>query len=262
MTNLSMRDGSRRLASPGDILPVELWELIFRHIEIDPELLLLARVCSTFNAVSIRLLLARHGQGQDVFDCTSLQLSVHTLPALYLSLQSFSATRVTCSLDRAETRWNDIGHLLDALLTRTPNLRRLDLEFGHDLLGDLASVDRAFRDMVGSMVHRTTGPVFISWEMKYSAVGLVMVTPGICQCSNLFLCLPIEGRRRQAHGVKRIRERFGRKLVPKYTSPSSSSESTTGRILLHTGDISPCCLDTARRRQQRSPMCATDPKSG
>jgi hypothetical protein len=37
--------------------------------------------------------------------------------------------------------------------------------------------------------------------------------------------------------VKRIRERFGRKPVPKYTSPSSSSESTTGRILLHTGDI-------------------------
>jgi hypothetical protein len=113
MANLSTRDRSRRLASPGDILPVELWELIFRHIEFDSKLLRLARVCSTFNAVSIRLLLALHGQGQDVFDRTDLRLSVYTLRGLYLSLRSFSATRVTCSLDRAETRWNI--HLLDAL---------------------------------------------------------------------------------------------------------------------------------------------------
>ncbi|KAJ6538839.1 hypothetical protein DFH09DRAFT_1397490 [Mycena vulgaris] len=224
MTNYSTRDRSRTLASPGDILPVELWELIFRHIEFDPELLHLARVCSAFNAVSIRLLLARHGQGQDVFDCTDLQLSVYTLPVLYLSLRSFSATRVTCSFDRAETRWNI--HLLDALLTRTPNLRRLDLEFNHDLLGGLACVNRAFRDMVVSVVHRTTGPVFIfladeifscwphdvdTWDLQHS----LFMSPDLGTKTGTW--------------VKRIRERFGRKRVP--------TESTTGKILLHTGDI-------------------------
>ncbi|KAJ7259453.1 hypothetical protein C8J57DRAFT_1340457 [Mycena rebaudengoi] len=184
MTNHSTRDRSRTLASPGDILPVELWELIFRHIEFDPELFRLARVCSTFNAVSIRLLLARHGQGQDIFDCTDLHISVYTLPGLYLSLRSFSATRITCSFDRAETRWNI--HLLDALLTRTPNLQRLDLEFNHDLLGGLACVNRAW---LRPWFTAPQGLSSSSWRMKYSAVGLMMLTRGIC--SNLFLYSPI-----------------------------------------------------------------------
>jgi Arc/MetJ family transcription regulator len=225
MTNLSTRDRSRRLASPGDILPVELWELIFRHIELDPELLRLARVCSTFNAVSIRLLLARHGQGQDVFDSPSLQLSVHTLPALYLSLQSFSAARVTCSLDRAKTRWNI--HLLDALLTRTPNLRRLDLEFGHDLLGDRACVNSAFRDMVASVVHRTTGPVFIFLEKEIFSCWPRDVDTWDLQQSLFMSSYP--GTTKTGAWVKHIRERFGRKPVP--------TKDTTGKILLHTGDI-------------------------
>ncbi|KAF7336107.1 hypothetical protein MVEN_02157700 [Mycena venus] len=224
MVNHSMRDRSRTLASPGDILPVELWELIFHHIEFDPELLCLARVCSTFNAVSIRLLLDRHGQGQDVFDCTDLQLSVSTLPGLYLSLRSFSATRVTCSFDRAETRWNI--HLLDALLTRTPNLRRLDLEFNHDLLGGLPCVTRAFRDMVASVVHRTTGPVFIFLADEIFSCWPHDVDTWDLQQS-LFM-FPDLGTK-TGTWVKRIRERFGRKPVP--------TKSTTGKILLHTGDI-------------------------
>ncbi|KAJ7853381.1 hypothetical protein B0H13DRAFT_2358979 [Mycena leptocephala] len=224
MANLSTRDRSRRLASPGDILPVELWELIFRHIEFDSELLRLARVCSTFNAVSIRLLLAQHGQGQDVFDRTDLQLSVYTLRGLYLSLRSFSATRVTCSLDRAETQWNI--HLLDALLTRTPNLRHLDLEFNHDLLGDLACVNRAFRDMVASVVHRTTGPVYIFLEDEIFSCWPHDVDTWDLQQS-LFMS-PDPGTKTGAW-VKRIRERFGRKPVP--------TKSTTGKIQLHTGDI-------------------------
>ncbi|KAJ7729343.1 hypothetical protein B0H16DRAFT_1587172 [Mycena metata] len=223
MTNLSTRDRSRRLASPGDILPVELWEFIFRHIA-DPELLHLARVCSTFNAVSIRLLLARHGQGQDIFDRTDLQLSVYTLRGLYLSLRSFSATRVTCSLDRAETQRNI--HLLDALLTRTPNLRHLDLEFNHDLLGDLACVNKAFRDMVASVVHRTTGPVFIFLEDEIFSCWPHNVDTWDLQHS-LFMS-PDPGTKTGAW-VKHIRERFGRKPVP--TKP------TIGKIRLHTGDI-------------------------
>ncbi|KAJ7319289.1 hypothetical protein DFH08DRAFT_890719 [Mycena albidolilacea] len=242
MTDLSTRDRSRRLASPGDILPVELWELIFRHIEFDPELLRLARVCRTFNTVSIRLLLARHGQGQDVFGSPSLQLSVHTLPALYLSLQSFSATRVACSLDRAKTRWNI--HLLDALLTRAPNLRCLDLEFDHDLRGDLACVNTAFRDMLASVVHRTTGPVFVFLEKEiYSCWPRDVDTWDLQQ--SLFMSESDPGTTESEPGttesdpkmtktgawVKHIRERFGRKPVP------TKAKDTTGKIQLHTGDI-------------------------
>ncbi|KAJ6549731.1 hypothetical protein B0H19DRAFT_1159687 [Mycena capillaripes] len=225
MTNLSTRDRSHRLASTGDILPVELWELIFRHIEFDPELLCLARVCSAFNAVSIRLLLARHGQGQDVFDRTDLQLSVYILRGLYLSMQFFSATRVTCSLDMAESRWNI--HLLDALLTRTPNLRRLDLEFDHDLLGDPACVNRAFRDMVASMVHRTTGPVFIFLADEIFSCWPHDVDTWDLQQSRFMRSDPWTTK--AGTWVKRIRERVGRKPVP--------TKSTTGKILLHTGDI-------------------------
>ncbi|KAJ7319288.1 hypothetical protein DFH08DRAFT_390241 [Mycena albidolilacea] len=231
MTNLWTRNRSRRLTSPGDILPVELWELIFRHIELNPELLRLARVCSTFNAVSIRLLLARHGQGQDVFDSPSLELSLHTLPALYLSLQSFSATRVACSLDRAKTRWNI--HLLDALLTRTPNLRCLDLEFDHDLHGD---VNTAFRNMVASVVHRTTGRVFIflgdkilSWWPR----GVVSSDRGTTTKTGAW--------------VKRIRERFGRKPVP--------TKSTTGKIP-DTGLLSLRAVSIQLVKGNKDPPCA------
>jgi hypothetical protein len=205
---------------------VELWELIFRHIELDPELLRLARVCSTFNAVSIRLLLARHGQAQDVFDSPSLQLSVHTLPALYLSLQSFSATRVACSLDRAKTRWNI--HLLDALLMRTPNLRRLDLEFDHDLRGD---VNTAFRNMVASVVHRTTGRVFIFLGDKILSWwpgGVVSSDRGTTTKTGAW--------------VKRIRERFGRTKSTTGKIPDTGLLSLRGvSILLVKGDKDPPC---------------------
>ncbi|KAJ7825355.1 hypothetical protein B0H14DRAFT_3468547 [Mycena olivaceomarginata] len=207
MTNLWTRNRSRRLASPGDILPVELWELIFRHIELDPELLRLARVCSTFNAVSIRLLLARHGQAQDVFDSPSLQLSVHTLPALYLSLQSLSATRVACSLDRAKTRWNI--HLLDALLTRTPNLRRLDLEFDHDLRG------RVFIFL---------GDKILSWWPR----GVVSSDRGTTTKTGAW--------------VKRIRERFGRTKSTTGKIPDTGLLSLRAvSIQLVKGDKDPPC---------------------
>ncbi|KAF8217284.1 hypothetical protein K438DRAFT_2082729 [Mycena galopus ATCC 62051] len=169
MMNLWTRDRSRRLASPADILPVELWEVIFRHIKCDPELLCLARVCSTFNAVSIRLLLARHGQGQDIFGRTDLQLSASTLPGLYLSL-------------------------------------------------------RAFRDIVASVVHRTTGPVFI-----FLADDIFSCWPHDVDTWDLQQSLFMSPNPRTKTGawVKRIRERFGRK----------PTELTTGKIMLHTGDI-------------------------
>ncbi|KAJ6448631.1 hypothetical protein C8R45DRAFT_1084445 [Mycena sanguinolenta] len=224
MTDLWTRDGSQIHASPGDILPLELWELIFRHIECDPELLCLARVCRTFNAVSIRLLLARHGQGQDVFDRTDLQLSVHTLPGLYLSLRSFSATRVvTCSLDGVET-WRNI-HLLDALLTRVPNLRRLDLEFDHDLLDGLAGMNRAFRDMVASVVHRTTGPVFIF--LKHEIYSCWPRDVDVWDPQQSLSTSPGPDRGTKTGGwLKRVRRRFSRKPVP-----------AAGKILLHARDI-------------------------
>ncbi|KAJ6448614.1 hypothetical protein C8R45DRAFT_1115129 [Mycena sanguinolenta] len=197
MTDLWTRDGSQRHASPGDILPLELWELIFCHIECDDaELLCLARVWSTFNAVSVRLLLARHGQGQDVFDRRYLPLSVHTLAGLFLSLRSFFATRVdTCSLDGVETRRNI--HLLGALLTRVPFLRRLDLEFNHDLLD--APTRRVFIFLGDE--------IFSCWPRD-----------------SLFMSL--DPKANTGGWVKRIRGRFSRKPV-----------SATGKLLLHAGDI-------------------------
>ncbi|KAJ7189072.1 hypothetical protein C8R46DRAFT_1184289 [Mycena filopes] len=184
-STLSQRKPGVSPVTPDAVLPIEIWDYIFRYCfgnptsdsdspEDDDRLLSLAATCSAFNDLCVPLYLLRHGVSSA--SLTSGTLAVQgplTLKALRLG---FFLPPITSLSWRATTSRAKVPLLfLRDLTHRAKSLQRLEVAFEEDLfyyrdgssksLGTgknlLADVTTPFRDILHSMAARFDGPVVV-----------------------------------------------------------------------------------------------------
>ncbi|KAF7313011.1 hypothetical protein MKEN_00986000 [Mycena kentingensis (nom. inval.)] len=121
-----------------DLLPLELWELIFQHLPPRASLVPAAAICRELNEVAIRCHLRRCGLRLDediIGPELHLTLSKTRVLALYLSQSPLPTRTVSFGTHwPADTRdlFVAVGRL-ERVLERMPALRELNLPFGRHL---------------------------------------------------------------------------------------------------------------------------------
>ncbi|KAJ7652704.1 hypothetical protein DFH06DRAFT_1330799 [Mycena polygramma] len=166
----------RRLP-PHHLLPTELWETVFDELS-EPELLLTATICATFNVLCIRLLLRRISPNEEselLFSSPFITLHSSLLPAMHLSFRPFQVKALTCffgpgCIGRDLRLWGD-------MIPRCAALQALDMHFHEDLLrcpvypssSSRQELTSILCSTIASMASRIPGPVVILSADNHSA---------------------------------------------------------------------------------------------
>ncbi|KAJ7069385.1 hypothetical protein C8F01DRAFT_1245597 [Mycena amicta] len=145
------------------VLPMELWDLIFRHILADHWLLRIARVCRAFNSLAIALYLRRSKLAGLALSQTHLSLNAGTTSALYLScfvrLESTTSS-VECKLYTLELVRG--LRALHGVIEKSSGLVELRLRWWKDAWrGGDSELTGALCDVLMAVAARSTGPVFV-----------------------------------------------------------------------------------------------------
>ncbi|KAJ6537992.1 hypothetical protein B0H19DRAFT_1382599 [Mycena capillaripes] len=150
--------------SARDLLPMELWELVFESL-LDEDLLVAARVCSAWNDRCVRMFLLRSGFSR-LESTTGLILDSHELPALQLSLIPLPLRTLACR-PWGSVLMRDLRCIQD-FVSRSRDIEQLNLTFCcnftriHVAHGLSCSAMRAeFCDVLRAMAQKTSGPLIM-----------------------------------------------------------------------------------------------------
>nr|GAT51967.1 predicted protein [Mycena chlorophos] len=171
---------------PLEILPVEVWEKIFKSVAYPEFLLWHAQVCSTFNRLCILAFLERKGVLLEHLLNGKAPVSSGLIRALalYSVRQELPATKLVChfsinSLQMAFTL-NSLGYVI----RRAPHLKDLSVNFGTDLFQMPQVISREeIKDLLQSVT------TFLS-QATQKIPGPVVVVPS--NDTTVFTCTPAQ----------------------------------------------------------------------
>ncbi|KAJ6505709.1 hypothetical protein C8R47DRAFT_1102250 [Mycena vitilis] len=246
----TLADALKHRAKRFPPLPTELWETIFDELS-ESELLRMATVCTTFNALCIRIIMRRRmpnaNNPDDIVSSSPyLELGSPMLAVIHLSFRPSQTQELTCYFAPINIR-RDL-RLLGDFIGRCPALYALDIFFHEDLLRlqcahpspgprfsreELSSV---LCSTISTMAGRRAGPVIIFTADTYDDT--------LTYPANICSCWPTDITDWGLHMVRfdypkahKLRSRARRmfklkeKAIPEYRVPRSS------HIRMHTGEM-------------------------
>ncbi|KAJ7754105.1 hypothetical protein B0H16DRAFT_1886777 [Mycena metata] len=159
---------------PQNLAPIELWTAIFHEVTSNKDLLQIATVCIAFNALCIRIFLARNCFPPEF--PVSVNIPHRCLSALHLALPppSFPFQQITCHVPSSGLSRN--LRLIKEITTRSKDLRQLHLDFGEvNLVRAPAAADKSsfrshrillgtFCGILADMANRVSGPVIVLYR--------------------------------------------------------------------------------------------------
>ncbi|KAJ7146997.1 hypothetical protein C8R44DRAFT_758562 [Mycena epipterygia] len=158
--------------SPDALLPIELWDCIFRELPDDP-LLRISATCRAFNDLCMPIYLLRRGIPSHSLAAGDLAIQSSLIKALQLSFYIPPIKCLSCQFYGLSV-YEHMSSLRNLIL-RSPSIRRLELIFLEDLStahlnGPLSPMPRKavmnlFRDILYAVSERFKGPaVIVGWQ--------------------------------------------------------------------------------------------------
>ncbi|KAJ7347397.1 hypothetical protein DFH08DRAFT_1002249 [Mycena albidolilacea] len=147
-------------------VPVELWDLIFHHLDGD-SLLTFAVVCRGFNELAIIMYLLRQGVSAISIKAGNLDISCDGLSALQLSCPLLPLKRLRCTFSGSRLSWK-LG-LLQNIISQTPSMQELHLELPEEFTSYGAHA--ALHGVLYAACSKVQGPVLVVYGgelLKYT----------------------------------------------------------------------------------------------
>ncbi|KAF7300138.1 F-box domain-containing protein [Mycena kentingensis (nom. inval.)] len=159
-----------------DILPYELWEIIFRQEHTASELLGCAKLCHCFNELCLRIYLEGRGwTPEKLFAAEIPAISEDILPvlALYNPARPLAVRKFACTLPgsmHTKQRIAALGSLVGSLasvVSRATKLEELSVTFAYDIIANARRVQdgrkilRALCGVLSAATKRVNGPVYV-----------------------------------------------------------------------------------------------------